>query len=157
MKDLVKSVFNQIHNQIFGFEYSRYTPDVEICLENFVKKIPREANELWLRQFIIFQFYSHRDRSGLFKFNWVFGNSALNRWKFRKDSDLYYAEIWKRDHNIFKQFTELPSKDYLNQERIRFSGERKLFHCLELSLFSEEDCVGCDFYKICSSNEDISA
>lgn len=151
MKEIIKRVFSEIHTQIYGFEYSNYNDSVEICLDNFVKKIPREANELWLRQFIIFQFYTHKDRSGLFKFSWIFGNPALSRWKHRKDSDLYYAEIWKRDNNIYKQFTPLPGKSYYEKERGRFEGERKFIHCLELSLFSEEDCVGCEFYNLCKN------
>lgn len=151
MEHIIKQVFNEIHTQVFGFEYVYFNERAEKCLTNFVKIMPRSANELWLRNYIVFQLH-HYSKKGSVYLNWVFGPKALERWNSRTDSSIYYTEKWKVENNIVRDFKKLDTTEYKKQERQRFDSNRKLFHCLELALFEEVECVGCEFFNICKND-----
>lgn len=151
MEHIIKQVFNEIHTQVFGFEYVYFSERSEKCLTNFVKIMPSGANELWLRNYIVFQLH-HYSKSGRIYLNWVFGPKALQRWASRTDSAIYYTEKWKVENNIVRNFKRLDASEYREQERQRFDDNRKLFHCLELALFVEDECSGCEFFNVCKSD-----
>lgn len=154
-KELLKSVFNDVYVRVYGDEYRFGNSKVEKSLDKFLSLIDFVFDENWVYEFVVFQFEHYRGIKSKFDrvyVNWVFGETALKRFKERTEEQIYYADKYRRDLGIVTtKFSVLSLVDYEEKERRRFDDmDRQFLHCHENDLFDIGTCQFCQLYNICS-------
>ena len=160
MLEELKDIFNSVYLPLTGEEYYFSNKNVEKGLNNFLKHIPEGAGEDWLYTFTVFQFSHYsmmKTRFDRIYLNWIYGEKALKRWIDRTEAQMYYMQVFKVKYGIHRSFSELPSGDYKDRERIRFGDtNRQFLHCDLLALFLIDNtfCKNCTMYSICKDHND---
>lgn len=157
-KELLKSVFNDVYVRVYGDEYRFGNEKVEKSLDKFLGLIDFVFDENWVYDFVIFQFEHYRGIKSQFDrvyVNWVFGESALKRFKTRTEEQSYYADKYRQELGIIlTKFSSIVIFDYENRERRRFDDMgRQFLHCHENDLFDVDTCQFCQLYQICSERD----
>lgn len=134
----------------------------------FLEEFPKTIGEDFVKKFVFygiqswFNSGSEKDYSRSIRFNWIFGKTAISRWrKFDVGTNMYITRIGlKRDHNINIVKRESNISKFINSLRPveeKFKSElhntkRGFLWCIaNTTLYNHKSswCATCEFKKQC--------
>ena len=162
-REKVIRLFEYLYQQTSGSPYFKFksTERENKMIDNFVYLLPENYGDVWLFDFMTFQFSRYYDQNtrfgrGKVMLGWVIGKKALAAFRTATEEQFYYVMKFKeicRVKNILLTPTKVEfSSNYKNDERKRFfNTDRGLLHCTEMNLFEEKNkiCVICKNRNFC--------
>lgn len=139
-----------------------------LCWNNFMDVFGDNIGEEFVRKFLLYGIQSwfnsgaKRDYSREVRFNWIFGKSAIERWKkYDIDTNVYITRIGlKKDHKInlverTGEMANIVTTLRLSEEKYKqayHNTKRGLLWCIAnttLYFHKSQWCATCEFKKEC--------
>lgn len=167
--DLFIEVLGQVTNRKFSYKCNdKDVLSFDYFYDYFSNNGKNYIGEEFVRKFLLYGIQSwfndgtERDYSRSVRFNWIFGKSAIERWKkYDIETNVYITRIGiKKDHkiNVIRKHTEIPKiVGTLRQTEEKFKAEfhntrRGLLWCIAnttLYFHKSSSCATCNYKNEC--------
>jgi len=130
---------------------------------SFIDLYNGSIDEEFIFEFIVYQFRYYEDKKtrlgkGKVYLNWILGSKAIDRWREKPDSWLYFNSQFVEKYNLQRPTKEIEEDkdkvDFYNKtERKRFfNTELGFLHCSENNLYEKysKECIICRFKEMCN-------
>lgn len=159
--DEVACVYSDIHERIFGVEYTFSNAKVLKALQQFTAMLPEFYDKRWVENFIIFQFSYYKNAHTRFTrvyVNWILGQAAIERFAKKTDTQKFYADKFRTELGIRDNFCFVDVSAVLDRQRRIFGANKgkQLLFCLDEGLSTlpfSKVCEICVSSPICSMTQ----
>lgn len=158
-RETIKSLFEYFYHKLYKVYYKLDLTVHSKLIDNFTKRIgemyPINAvgNNFLIHYFAhAFNYYSNLTTKRKITLNWIIGKKMIDRWFNRASTTEYFVNRFIKEYNVDVDFLKrlLAGEQEIEElskseeiEKIRHTGEARLYHCLTFTTLYNHKSVNC--------------